>query len=101
LFAALEVATTHKHAEVRAWLAKLETSGSGCTSRRPSCSWLNLVECFSVITRQAIRRGTFTSVTGLTAAIGAFIDDWNDQPHPFTWTKGRGRDPGQDRTRES
>ena len=46
------------------------------------------MECFfSVITRQAIRRGSFTSVKELTAAIGAFIDSWNDHPGPFTWTK--------------
>ena len=43
--------------------------------RPASCSWLNLAECFfSIITRQAIRRGTFTSVKELTATIGAFID---------------------------
>ena len=36
------------------------------------------MECFlSVITRQAIRRGTFTAVEELIAAIGAFIDHWN------------------------
>jgi hypothetical protein len=40
-----------------------------------------------VITRQAIRRDSFTSVKELTAAIGAFIDSWNEHPHPFTWTK--------------
>ncbi len=46
------------------------------------------MECFfSVITRQAIRRGSFTSVSELTAAIGAFIDSWNDHPRPFAWTK--------------
>jgi hypothetical protein len=45
-------------------------------------------ECFfSVITRQAIRRGPFTSVKELTATIGAFIDHWNEHPRPFTWTK--------------
>lgn len=43
------------------------------------CSWINLVECFfSVITRQSIRRGSFTSVRQLTDTIGAFIDHWND-----------------------
>jgi transposase len=77
---------THKHADVRAWLARnprvtLHFVPTGC-------SWLNLVECFfSVITRQAIRRGSFTSVRQLTATIGAFIDHWNDHPHPFAWTK--------------
>jgi hypothetical protein len=46
------------------------------------------MECFfSVITRQAIRRGSFTSVKELTAVIGAFIDGWNEHPRPFTWTK--------------
>ena len=52
------------------------------------CSWLNLVECFfSIITRQAIRRGSFTSVKQLVATIGAFNDHRNDHPRPFTWTK--------------
>jgi hypothetical protein len=42
---------------------------------------------FGIITRQAIRRGTFRSVKELTAAIGAFIDAYNDRCQPFTWTK--------------
>jgi hypothetical protein len=46
------------------------------------------VECFfSVITRQAIRRGSFTSVRQLTDAIGSYIDHWNDHATPFAWTK--------------
>jgi hypothetical protein len=53
-----------------------------------SCSWLNLVECFfSIITRQAIRRGTFTSVADLTTVIENWIDAWNERATPFTWTK--------------
>ena len=53
-----------------------------------SGSWLNMVEIFfGIITRQAIRRGTFTSVKDLIAAIGRFIDGWNDRCQPFTWTK--------------
>jgi hypothetical protein len=42
---------------------------------------------FGIITRQAIRRGTFPSGRDLTAAIGAFIDAYNDRCQPFTWTK--------------
>jgi transposase len=77
---------TRKHAEVRAWLAKNPRITLHFTPT--GCSWLNLVECFfSVITRQAIRRGSFTSVKELAAAIGNFIDHWNDHPVPFTWTK--------------
>jgi hypothetical protein len=37
--------------------------------------------------RRVIRRGTFTSVKDLIAAIGNFIDRWNDRCQPFTWTK--------------
>ena len=42
---------------------------------------------FGIITRQAIRRGTFTSVTDLVAATGTFIDGWNERCQPFVWTK--------------
>ena len=42
---------------------------------------------FGIITRQAIRRGTFRSVRDLTAAIGAFIDAYNNRCQPFSWTK--------------
>jgi transposase len=76
---------THKHKEVKAWLAKNPRVTLHFTPT--SCSWLNLAECFfSVITRQAIRGGSFTSVE-LTSAIGAFIDSWNEHPRPFAWTK--------------
>jgi transposase len=54
---------THKHQDVRKWLARPENQRITLHFTPTSCSWLNLVECFfSVITRQAIRRGSFTSV---------------------------------------
>jgi hypothetical protein len=44
-----------------------------------SGSWLNLVEAFfSIITRQALRRGNFPTVADLIAAIERFIDAWNE-----------------------
>jgi len=77
---------TRKHAAVKAWLAKNPRITLHFTPT--SCSWINLVECFfSVITRQTIRRGSFTSVRQLTDTIGTFIDHWNEHPHPFAWTK--------------
>ncbi len=39
---------------------------------------------FGIITRQAIRRGTFTSVKDLKTAIATYIDGRNDRAHPFT-----------------
>jgi transposase len=77
---------THKHAEIVAWLEKNPRITLHFTPT--SGSWLNLVEVFfGIITRQAIRRGSFDSVKELTAAIRTFIDGWNDRCHPFTWTK--------------
>jgi transposase len=77
---------THKHAEINAWLTKHPRITLHFTPT--SGSWLNLVEVFfSIITRQAIRRGTFTSVKELVAAISRFIDGWNERCHPFIWTK--------------
>ena len=53
-----------------------------------SGSWLNMVEAFfSIITRQALRRGSFPTVADLIAAIERFIDTWNDRCAPFTCTK--------------
>jgi len=77
---------THKHADIEAWLAKNPRITLHFTPT--SGSWLNLVEVFfGIITRQAIRRGSFASVKELVAAISRFIDGWNDRCHPFVWTK--------------
>jgi len=77
---------THKHPAVKAWLAKHQRITLHFTPT--SGSWLNMVEIFfGIITRQAIRRGTFTSVKDLIGAIEAFIDGWNERCEPFTWTK--------------
>ncbi len=75
-----------KHPNVQAWLAKHPRVHLHFTPT--SGSWLNMVEIFfGIITRQAIRRGTFHSVRDLETAIGIYIDGWNDRAHPFTWTK--------------
>jgi hypothetical protein len=44
--------------------------------------WLNMEIFFSIVTRQAIRRGTFTSVKDPIAAIDAFIDGRNERCRP-------------------
>ena len=90
---------THKHRDVTAWLAKNPRVTLHFTPT--GCSWLNLVECFfSIITRQAIRRGSFTSVKHLAATIGAFIDHWNHHPQAVRLDQGRRRDHRQDQARE-
>ena len=77
---------THKHARVKEWLADNPRIHVHFTPT--SGSWLNLVEVwFGIIERQAIHRGTFSSVRDLMTKIRAFITGWNDRSHPFTWTK--------------
>jgi transposase len=77
---------THSHDNVNAWLAKNKRITLHFTPT--SCSWLNMVEIFfGIITRQAIRRGSFLNVQDLEDAIRAFIDAYNDRAKPFTWTK--------------
>ena len=78
--------STHKHPAVRAWLARHPRVQLHFTPT--SGSWLNLVEAFfSILTRQALRRGNFPTVTDLISAIERFIAAWNDRCRPFTWTK--------------
>jgi len=77
---------THKHPRVKAWLERNPRMTLHFTPT--SGSWLNMVEIFfGIITRQAIRRGTFGSVRELVDAIRGFIEGWNDRCEPFVWTK--------------
>ena len=77
---------THKHPKVRAWLARHPRWVFHFTPT--SASWLNAVEgFFSVLTRRRIRRGAFQSVVDLQAAINRYIQEHNDDPKPFVWTK--------------
>ena len=77
---------THKTPAVKRWLKRHPRFHLHFTPT--SSSWLNLVErLFAEITRQRIRRGTFTSVPELKAAIEDWIAHRNANPKPFTWTK--------------
>jgi len=77
---------THRHPVVRAWLEQHPRIQLHFTPT--GASWLNMVEIFfGIITRQAIRRGSFASVKDLVAAIRRFIDAWNERCEPFEWTK--------------
>ena len=76
---------THKHAKVKAWLAKRPRYHLHYTPTY--ASWLNQVErWFGIITQQAIRRGTFSSVKQLTRKIDRFVNDYNANNRPFVWT---------------
>ena len=76
---------THKHPEVIDWLVKHPRFHLHFTPT--SSSWLNMVErFFRDITDKRIRRGVFTSVPELEAAINEYIAVHNAKPKPFIWT---------------
>jgi transposase len=77
--------STHKHANVKQWLAKHPRFQLHFTPT--SSSWVNIVErFFGKLTDKAIRRGIFQSVPELIAAIDAYLKASNDNPTPFVWT---------------
>lgn len=76
---------THKHADVREWLAKHPRFHLHFTPT--SSSWLNLVErWFRELTDKALRRGVFHSVPDLIAKIEDYLAAHNADPKPFIWT---------------
>lgn len=77
---------THKHPRVQRWLAKHQRFVIHFTPT--SASWLNMVErFFRDLTDKRLRRGVFTSVPELVAAIDEYIAHHNTRPKPFIWTK--------------
>jgi transposase len=81
----LDNLSTHTTPEVRAWL---DVNPNVTFHFTPTgSSWLNMIEIwFGNITRQSIRRGTFTSVNALIVRIRDYVAHWNTDPKPFTWT---------------
>ena len=77
---------THKAPTVRNWLLKRPHWHVHHTPT--SASWLNQVErFFALLTERQLRRGAHRSIAALHGAITAFIDQHNDDPKPFRWTK--------------
>lgn len=76
---------SHKHPKVTAWLERHPRWTFHFTPT--SGSWLNAVETFfSALTRRRIRRGTFSSIVDLQAAINRYLAEHNTDPKPFVWT---------------
>jgi transposase len=77
--------STHSGAEVDAWLARHPNITLHYTPT--GSSWLNMVEIWlGIITRQAIRRATFSSLRHLILKIEEYVSHWNTDAEPFTWT---------------
>lgn len=77
---------THKTPAVKRWLEAHPRFVLHFTPT--SSSWLNLVErLFSELATKKLRRSTHRSVRALNADIRQWIEQWNENPRPYVWTK--------------
>lgn len=77
---------THKTPSIKSWFARHPRFHVHFTPT--SASWLNQVErWFATLTEKYIRRGTHRSTRQLEQAIKTYLDIYNADPKPFSWTK--------------
>lgn len=82
----LDNLSAHKAPPVKRWLARHPEFHLHFTPTY--ASWLNLVErFFALLTDEALRRGSHTSVPQLRAAIHKYVEVHNEEAAPFVWTK--------------
>ena len=77
---------THKAPTIKRWLVKHPHFQLHFTPTHGS--WINQVErWFGLLTQRQIKRGAHCSVVELKRAIQEFLDQNNENPKPFVWTK--------------
>ena len=82
----LDNLSAHSTPEITKWLAHRDRRRWHLHYTPTSSSWLNLIErWFKELTDRRLRRGVFTSVAELSAAITTWADHWNQNPKPFIW----------------
>lgn len=78
--------STHQGKKVRKWSAKHPRFKFHFTPKH--CSWMNQVEqWFSILQRKRFRIADFESKDHMREKIYQFISEWNEQAHPFNWSK--------------
>jgi len=82
----LDNLSAHSTPAIKKWLAHKDRRRWHLHFTPTSSSWVNLIErWFKELTDKRLRRGVFTSVADLTAAITIWAEHWNDNPKPFIW----------------
>jgi transposase len=82
----LDNVSSHKTPDVLKWLQANPRVSFHFTPT--SASWMNQIETwFGILSRQAIRRGSFRSVKELIERISTFTAQWNEGSTPFRWVK--------------
>ena len=75
---------THKHAKVKAWLARRKRFHMHFVPT--SSSWMDLIErFFADLTEECVRPGSFTSVAQLVETITVYLAERNANPKPYRW----------------
>jgi transposase len=82
----LDNLSAHKSPAVKRWLIRNLRFHLHFTPTYSS--WLNLVErFFGLLTEEALKRGSHTSIPQLRQAILDYVDAHNEEGKPFKWTK--------------
>ena len=82
----LDNLSAHKAPAVKRWLVRHPHFHLHFTPTY--ASWLNLVErFFALLTEDALKRGSHTSIPQLRAAIMDYVEVHNEDGQPFVWTK--------------
>lgn len=77
---------THKTPAIKRWLLRHPRFKVHFTPT--NSSWLNLVESFfAIVDRRVTRRGVHRSTYALERDVREFLDEHNQRPRPFIWTK--------------
>ena len=77
--------SVHRGKKVQEWLEKHPRFTMHFTPVH--CSWMNQIEqWFSIIQRKRLVAPNFADLEELESKISAFIDEWNQEAHPFNWT---------------
>jgi transposase len=77
---------THKTPAIQRWLAKRPRFHVHYTPTYSS--WINLVErWFAILSERQIKRASHRSTRELESDIRTFLEQTNDHPKPFIWTK--------------
>ena len=82
----LDNLSAHKAPAVKRWLVRHPRFHLHFTPTY--ASWLNLVErFFALLTEEALKRGSHTSIPQLRGAILEYVEVHNEEGKPFIWTK--------------
>ena len=87
LHAVLDNLNIHKNQAAREWLQRHPRVHFHYTPTH--ASWVNLIECFfSILSKRGLAHSVQHSKRDLKKLVLAFLDSYNENCGPFTWTKG-------------